>query len=103
MDRGHAPYAALGTSRPVAHAGVAMVFGSDCHPSIGGSGAGLSRHLPYAAICHDLDGRYLGVEANFALEEIRTDSCLGCLGFSYLDDEFCAQEHPLAGWRILHP
>jgi ceramide glucosyltransferase len=46
LDRGHAPHAALGTSRPAAHAGVAVVFGSDCDPSLSRSCAGLSRRVP---------------------------------------------------------
>ena len=103
LDRGDAPYATLGAPRPGFHSGAALVDCGDCDPSLRGSCARLSWRVLCAPICHDLDGWRLGPEARFALEEVRPDPGLGCIGFLYLADQFCAQQYSLAGRPILYP
>jgi ceramide glucosyltransferase len=89
--------------RPWGHFGLLLTQGLPwslaaiaIHPSAG------VRHLPRPAIYHDLDGWDLGAKARFALEEVRADPGMGRPGFLHLADQFFAQQHPLAGWRILH-
>src|SRR5208283_565298 len=103
LDRGHAPYASLGTPRPPAHARIALVFGGDCGPALSGSCDRIPRHLPGPAIRHDLGGWNLGSEARCAVEEVRAHPAMGRPGFRHLADQLYAQQHPLAGWPILHP
>ena len=89
--------------RPWGHLGLVFTQGlpwsdcGDCDSSLRRSCARLSWRVLCAPICHDLDGWRLGTEAKFALEKARPDPSMGCIGFLYLADQFCAQQYSLAG------
>src|SRR5271169_2498770 len=92
----------MGTPRSASHSGVVLVSDSNSDPPLGGSCAPLPRRVPCPTIRYDLDGWNMGPQANWALEEVGIDPPMGRPGFWHLACQFCAQQHPLAGCRILY-
>src|SRR5208282_6105644 len=98
LDRGHAPYAALGPPGPAAHSRFAVVPDRHCDAAFSGSGNWLPRRLPVSAFCHDVDRWNLGSKARFIVEEVRADPAMGRPGLLHLADQLYAKQHSLARW-----